>query len=548
MVLLPYPLGGPAPQAANFHRVSFCIGPALYKYGHGLLPGPDLFSQYGAGQGYFFAFLLDDTARGTVDNCYVLYLVVTLAIILLAYHFLVGLLNSRGWAFSVCLLALLGQFYDWNGLKFTVTPSVGIYRAPLLIPAGWLFAWLCHRGFGPGPALVLGAALGLSVFWSTDAGIATACACLASTFVLSRSAVRAAATAVTLTASAVATFFAMSMAAYGPGALSLRYLRGLLAPWAWYTVGPFRIEGYPWDHDNGHFFTLAALVCSISVIGYCSTRFRASRHAIPFAASGPVFLGFVSVLLHAKYAAMPVYSYWAGTALPALGVMAWAVKAFAPRLCRLLAAPARRGHLSFLRGGPMPRVLAALIGLLCAAWLAVGVGAANAVYGLRSYWGYNSLLNTSLRSALAKAGVRASSPPRVRRYSESDGIQFFGSEGDAGIDLTEADVELIRRNTRAGERTAVVSWYDWAYLLEAKRPPRYYMLPVPCSGALVSQMEDVARVTDSAKVLFVDKRGGCEDFLESVSPDYRRFFYRAGESDHLALYLRRRAGTHGQVQ
>src|SRR5262249_16766729 len=156
----------------------FCIGPALYKYGHGLLPGVDLFSQYGAGQGFFFAFFLGDTARETVDNFYVLYLSVTLAFFLFAYHFLAILLNSRGGALSVCLLALLCQFHDWEGPKFTVTPSIGVYRMPFLILVGWFFARLGVNRFGLGAALLLGCALGLSLFWSTDTGLASLCACL----------------------------------------------------------------------------------------------------------------------------------------------------------------------------------------------------------------------------------------------------------------------------------------------------------------------------------------------------------------------------------
>jgi hypothetical protein len=539
VVLWPFPPGGPAPLPFNFHRVSFCIGPALYKYGHGLLPGVDLFSQYGAGQGFFFAFFLGDTARETVDNFYVLYLSVTLAFFLLAYHFLAILLNSRGWAFSVCLLALLCQFHDWEGPKFTVTPSIGVYRMPFLILVGWLFARLGVNRFGPGAALPLGCALGLSLFWSTDTGLASLCACLCSAFVLSRSIGSAAGTAVALIASTSATFLALSVTAYGTGALSLRYLKGLVAPWTWYTGGALSLHRYPWEYDNGYFFTLIALTCAISVIVSLSTRLRTSRHRIPFAVGGLVFLGFVSLFLHAKYAVEPIYGYWAGTALPALAVMAWAIKDFSPDLYRRLIAWECPGHFHSLQARRAPRVLAALTGFLCWAWLAVGVRSPENLYGLRSYRGYNSLLNTAIRSALTHAGIRDASPSQARYHSEADGIAFFAGRGDAAAYCTGADIELVRRNTERGERTAIVSWYDWALLLEAKRPPRYFILPVPSSVQLSFVLEEVARVTKESRVLFVDKRS--EDLLTKVDPHWRNSFDKAQESDNLWLYLPRRA-------
>jgi hypothetical protein len=535
VVLWPFPPGGPAPEPFNRHRISFCIGPALYKYGHGLLPGADLFSQYGAGQGFFFGFFLGDTARETVDNFYVLYLSVTLAFFLLAYHFLAILLNSRGWAFSVCLLALLYQFYDsWGYHFFTVTPSLGVYRMPFLILVGWLFARLGVNRFGLGAALPLGCALGLSLFWSTDTGLASLCACLCSAFVLSRSIVRAAGTAVALIASAAATFLALSVTAYGTGALGLRYLKGLVAPWTWYTGGALSLHRYPWEYDKGYFATLIALICAISVIVSLSTRLRTSRHRIPFAAGGLVFLGFVSLFLHAKYALEPIYGYWAGTALPALAVMAWAIKDFSPHLYRRLIAWACPGHFHSLQARRAPRVLAALTGLLCWAWLAVGVRSPENVYGLRSYWGYNSLLNTAIRPALNHAGIRDASPFRARPHYEV-GVSFFGDKAYC----TGADIELVRRNAERGERTAIVSWYDWAILLEAKRPPLYFILPAPDSVQIPFLLEEVARVTKESRVLFVDKRS--EDFLTRVDPHWRNSFHKAQESDNLALYLPCRA-------
>src|SRR5262249_14445254 len=155
------------------------------------------------------------------------------------------------------------------------------YRMPFLILVGWFFARLGVNRFGLGAALLLGCALGLSLFWSTDTGLASLCACLCSSFVLSRSIVRAAVTAVALIASTAATFLVMSVMAYGTGALSLRYLKGLLAPWTWYTGGELSLDRYPWDYDKGYFFALIALICATSVIVSLSTRLRTSRHRIP---------------------------------------------------------------------------------------------------------------------------------------------------------------------------------------------------------------------------------------------------------------------------
>jgi hypothetical protein len=522
--------------------VAFCVGPALYKYGDGLLPGPDLFSQYGAGQGFFFAFFLGDTAGQTVDNFYVLYLAVTLAFFVLAYHFLARLLGSRAWAFSVCLLALLGQFYDWMGLQFTVTPSIGVYRMPLLVVVGWLFAWFCRTGFRPGAALAVGWALGLSLFWSTDTGAASLCACLGSTLVLSRSVRRAAGMAVALTASAAATFLLLCVAAYGTGVLGLRYLTALVAPWASYAGGNLSSEVYPWYYSNGYLFTLAALVCSMGVIASLSARVRASRRPVPFRAGALVFLGFVSLLLHVKYVVKANFCYWAGTGLPALAVMAWAVKHFGPPLYRAAIASAWPRRLAHLRGRRVPRFLTALTGLLCAACLAAGVRGPENRYGVWAYLGYNSLLNTAIRPALARAGIPASPPdPVPPRYSEADGIWYYLARGDPKVYCTEADLDLIRGNTEPGERTAIVSWVDWAFLLGAKRPPRYFMLPAPATEEWggPSLAEEFARATNGSRVLFVDR--ACEGSLTALVPGWRDRFCRAGESEHLVLYRQRRA-------
>jgi hypothetical protein len=336
----------------------------------------------------------------------------------------------------------------------------------------------------------------------------------------------------------------LAVAAYGPGVLSLRYLKGLFAPWAWYTGGVLTQDAYPWDTEGGYFFALAALIGSLSVIAYLSTGFRGSRRPVPFAASGLVFLGFVSLFLHAKYVVQLSFAYWAGTALPALAVMAWAVKHFGPRLYRLAIASAGPRAFPWLRRGRVPRVLAALTGLVGAAWLADGAwgGDATMVYGLRSYWGYNSLLNTAVRSALGQAGVRYSPLPVsvLRRHGEGDVFLFFMAVGDVEAYRTEADVELIRGNTEPGERVAIVSWFDWAFLLEAKRPPRYFILPVPTTQGIPSQVEELARVTNESRVLFIDKRW--EGLLTDLAPGWLYSFRRAGESDNLLLYRQRWAG------
>src|SRR4051794_32083391 len=105
MLLGQYPIPS-APEPFDPHRVSFCIGPALYRYGEDLLPCRDLFSQYGVGQGFVFGFFLADTAEATVDNFFVLHLVVVLGFFVLAYHCLAWVLGGRTWALFVCTVAI----------------------------------------------------------------------------------------------------------------------------------------------------------------------------------------------------------------------------------------------------------------------------------------------------------------------------------------------------------------------------------------------------------------------------------------------------------
>lgn len=516
LVVWPCPLG-PAPFPYDPHRVSFCIGPALYGYGHGLLPGVDLFSQYGLGQGFVFSFFLGETARQTVDHFYVLFLVVQAWFLIFAYHFLERVFRSRTWALALCLLAWLYQFYDVDvNPKFSVSPSVGIYRMPLLILVAWLFCWSCRVPNRSVRAVGLGMALGLSLFWSTDSGMACLAACLCALLAMVPLG-RAAQLALIIVLVSAGAWLVLGVACYGGAALSLDYVVSAFVPWLWYVGGELGFETYPSGLDGSYGLTLAAFVLTLSISAGLVLRWH-GRQPISFAGAALLFLGFVSLFLHAKYAARPIFAYWAGTALPALAVLAWALKKLAPVVCRAALARLRPADRTAL----WTNRLAGATCMLLWAWLATAAAPGGAtVYALRSYRHYPSLVNVALGLADAAAAQSAG-----QLDDDSDFWTY------AGACHTAADVELIQRNTAPGERTAVISSYDWVFLLEARRPPRYFILPVTMSFGAARDV--IPGLTRAGRVLFVDRRS--HNFLEAAYPAYGDSFYAAERSDNLVLY------------
>jgi hypothetical protein len=183
-------------------------------------------------------------------------------------------------------------------------------------------------------------------------------------------------------------------------------------------------------------------------------------------------------------------------------------------------------------------VPAALAALALGAWLALGVTAPAGSYGLRSYLAYHSLLNAALRPALAAAGVSPRSPGSS--IPESNQLLFFSAGGEVKAYRSEADLELIRQGTVAGERTAIFSWYDWAFLVEARRPPRFFILPAPTAISVPSFLARAKQALRESGTLFVDKR--CVDYLERNWPEWRDGFALVRESDNLWLF-RNRART-----
>lgn len=500
LLIWPVPLG-PVPKPFDLHRVSFCIGPALYQYGHDVLPARDMFSQYGSGQGFFFGFFLADDAIETVRRFYVLYAIVTLVFFLLAYSFLSRLFGSRMWAFAVCALAIVCQFYDATRDIFSLHPSIGVYRIAPLIPIAWLFTWWCIRAGRPGATLILGASLGLAIFWQTDSGLACLAACLGTGLLLVRPLMRAVAAAFFLAAVSVATFLIVAALAYGPGAWGLAFLRGLFAPWLWYTGFGVLTDWYPFSRERGYTLSLGALVAAMTFLATASLPLGSSPRRISMRRSGLAFLASLSLFLHAKCVIRPQFCYWAGSALPSLALLAWMCRSILPDLYRGLLETT-----GIFPGRTLPRrvtqMLGALTALSAATWLACT--------------GYYTTHPSFFNLALCPSRIEATRPQDESAYPFR----------------TEADIDLIRKNTQASERTAIVSEFDWAFLLEAKRPPRYFFLPM--TTTLAAHYDELIRETLEAPVLFVDRRSLA--FLTTVAPTWQDRFVLAAEADNLLLY------------
>lgn len=437
----------------------------------------DIFSQYGVGQGFIFSFLLGESPAGTLINFQLLFTAVSIIFFVLAYHFLTFLFESRWVAFAVCLVGILGQFYSSLDIVwYSITPSVGIYRMPLLfITAGLLIVMLRakHSAFS---MVALGATLAVSVYWQTDTGLATAAAVLAVVLAWETS-WRGALLALGVTACSLFLFLALLALSYGPRAVSIEFLQAIIAPFGWYTGGELTFDvDFPWTGDSGYVVALLCQVIALSVVVAIPLQRFLDGDSASFKI-GLLFLAIISLILQCKYVVRSVAPYWFGTALPAQAVVVWAIIRFTPVLAPFNSL--RPKTAARLGWGVQAGLLATLF-----AWMAGGDR-------ISSYVRFNSLLNV----ALAYCHAPGYSWPFV------SGLREFDAVSPANF-CSDSDRKLIRKHSQEGERIALVSIYDWAYLIETRRAPRFYFLP---SHTLVDRRKFAALCDQQANV-FVDRR------------------------------------------
>ncbi len=448
IVLLPRSFGTLVRGLEHIHHiVSFILGPALYsRFGQGLVPGIDFFTQYGVGQGFIFSWLVSTTPAQTVLNYMVFFIGAMLFFSFTSFHLLYSTSRSAGWALLMTLAALVLQFH-FAGRHFW-DPSSHFIRYPLLCVVAYLFVrsnrdranWLLWA--------LLSAAVGFSLFWNTETGIYLFLASFLSVCLMGGLRPSALARSSLVACGALAVFLLLSAFAFGGRALSLAYLQGVIAPIRFFSSG---FSGLQMDWVPGWVYVynlLSPALCLFSV-GWAFHRTCLGRDegTVPNL-DVLVIMGFLSLAFFMKDLNRSIVGVWCVDSYPALIVMGWWGLHLVRSFGRVKAIVSVKNI-----------VTACLVVLLVLfVYAPHETRYKNGLkYGLRSYLTYPSILNV---------GTRVVNPAAIP-----------GQPFDLSGFVKEADAKLITDRVKPGEPAAVFHYMDWAYLIASQRPPRFPFLP-----------------------------------------------------------------------
>jgi hypothetical protein len=470
------------------HVVSFIIGPATYAFGNNLVPGIDYFTQYSVGLPYLFYWLLGSTGDTAVLN-YVRLMVGAMFFFYLGlFYHLQWLLRSWLWALATTVTVLLLQFH---GDRPFFDPSSYVLRYPLLIVTIWATSVWVRRNYNWSSTAVVAISIGASLFLNTETGLYQALAVTAVGVVCSKGTVRGLLLSVMPALGGVAVLGMLCRLAFGEAVISRQFIDGLTLPFLIYGGG---FGGVPIDWQYGWhiFYNIVTPGIVIVTVVLCARKLW--RDDLPpqvrahFAAV--MMFCFIALLMSAKYINMSLIALWHVNAIGFLVVLAWWGQQFQHLLRH---GPITSKFLRFSSRLFLPGLAAAVIGLLA---YSNDPRSPNA-YGLRAWSKYPALFNPL--SWRVRSGCRrlACSAPRI----------------------SPLDIDLINRWTPPGQRVAVLGSYDWAYLIQARRPSWFTFLP---SSAIFTRQQ-LAAASNPPNILFLP-RSFDKDHLDSVHPELARLW------------------------
>jgi hypothetical protein len=417
--------------ASNPHVVSFLVGPALYQFSNGLVPGRDFLSFYGYGPSHLFGMLLSPDLNvlylryvGFVATCIAIYH-------LSAYWVLRDFFQSKVLPFvlTVVFLALcqFGAAEAFSGpsalaIRYMfVFIATGILAHFMVHPSGWSLA-------------ALSAVCAISIFWNTETGIYTwlvGCAVMSARILERRWPWEIAA----FTGLSAVILLALFGAAYGPAVLTMDFLRVLLAPIALHSVSNWVGVPMNWAPGFGTFYQLIFPAMAIGTAISVAATWAASRS---IERAYLLVLSIVALVFMAKWMNRSLDAVWQQNAFAFLAIGAW--------WCRA----AFRAVLGRQRSQAIPAVsLAATAVLSFAVLFNARDRQQNVMIGLQSYLQYPSI--ASLR--LGRGG------------------------GKVNFQLDRSDIDLINKAVPPHGRMLLLSDHDWLILATAGRAPKSYFLP-----------------------------------------------------------------------
>jgi hypothetical protein len=496
----------------EMHVVSFLIGPSLYFLGHGLLPGVDYYAQYGVGLGWIFSFLVGKTAEDTMVN----YVVLMVVALWLFFSHLAWLLNwlYRSWltAAAVVLLVLVLLFHNE---RHFFDPSSFVLRYPLLTVCAALLARWVATPRDWTRLLPLALALSLGVFIETETGVVIAISTVVSFLLVAPLGVSSLVLIAAVGASGLVFLAALTLFVFGPQALTVQFVMGLIEPLTIYGVAGF--GGWPiaWTlREWNWLYNLVAPGIAIATIGIMPRIVDTGLVDKP-RATLVTFFSVCGVLMAAKFINMSIVAVWQVNALSFLVVLGW---------WAVVAARAAPRRLEVSRQLIPARGMAITIMLVLAVALAVTSRDQRnpSVYGLRSWARYPSII--------------------MRPFQRLDGCTEMSCVANRP---NERDVALIRDRTQPGQPVAIVGdLFDWTYLINAHRPPLMTFLP---SVVIFTkhQLDESWKRMATAEYWFVPKGADGKPRIDNVDlaplvlPALEQDFVLDGVGDRLMAWKRK---------
>lgn len=475
------------------HKVSYFIGPALYDYASGLVPGLDYHSHYGPALGRFFHPIMGDGWKSAAMRVVELNIAITLAVYVQAYFLLTYLIRSR--LAAICLVAALAVL-AFSTTNHFYSPSAYPTRFPLLIVFALAIGLHCADPKRPGWLIASAIMCAVSLLWQTEIGLfffvtGIFVAAIAGGFPNYRKALVFA-----ITTTLAATLLCLLL--FGSRALSLTFLIECFRPLVLYGTG-WGSSPIKWTLSWSVIYNLPLQIVGCITVGWASIRLsRADSARDRFVTGILLALSMIGIALMIKWVNRTLDAVWHQNALPLAIVTAWWAHQFSAGW-----RPASRRT-----AGAMALVAA------IAALLFVQDKINPHPYGLRSYANYPSLLRWPFMS------------PSPGAWQED-----FGR-------ITETETKFIQDNSKPGERVLVIAFMDWAYLAQAHRAPKAYFMPL-----LVAFDEHfVGPSMDDADRLFYDnivetrpKSPRVREVLERIKKD----FVPVQTKGNLTLYERR---------
>jgi hypothetical protein len=446
----------------NFHAVSFAFGPALYFLDRNLLPGIDYYAQYSIGYPWLLHFVMGQSVERTI----VIYTITIVLATWLFYAHLIYLLQDlyRSWiaAALVSLIPLiLGFLYQPSMPGPLFAPSATILRYPLLIVCTALVGFWAEKPKSFTRILAIAVATGLSIFLETESGIVIAFAAIGTLLLVYPWQIRIVIPLVEFAILSLVICVLLVSLAFGDNAMSVAFFVRLLDGFLNVGVRGFGAAPAAWTLSDWNwlynFVAPGLMIATLGVTARACGRPDADRKRSAILA----FLAASGLMLLVKYANRSFIGVWHSSAVGPFAILGWWCVVIVRRIDQSIL----RRRITLSDGLVRLRfvfsirnataVIMVVFVFIFLRWPNETSNSAS-YYGLEGWSGYPSLLRWPF-----------SIPGGCIRM-------------DCLSDLPAAsDVALVDERTRPGEPVFIFSLYDWAYLIDAHRPPRSPFLPSP---------------------------------------------------------------------